>query len=76
MSPGAPRRGGGNPLGSHDKRQWDDDVVVPGTDRAISVGPVHELAERVRKATLDPIAHHHAGAQGHVGEEALRLGRR
>ena len=76
MSPGAARRGGRNLLGGHDESQRDDDVGAPGADGAAAVGPGHELPERIREAALDPVAHHHAGAQRRFGEEMLRPGRR
>jgi len=76
MSPGPARRGGRNFLGGHDELQRDDDVGAPGADGAAAVGPAREFAERVREASLDPVPHDHAGAQGCAGEELLRPGDR
>lgn len=76
MSPGAGRRGRGNFLGCHHQMPGDLDVGAAGADRAAAVGLRHKLAERVRQAARDPVPHHHAGAQGRLGQEPQRRGQR
>lgn len=69
-------RGGWNFLGCHDELQGDGDVGAARADGAAAVGPPHKVTERVGEASVDPVPHHHSGAQGGVGEELLRLGDR
>ncbi len=76
MSPGAARRGGRHGLGGHDEPERDDDVGAAGADGAAAVVLRHQFAEGIREAALDAVPDHHAGAQGSIGEELLRLGRR
>lgn len=76
MSPGAARRGGRDFLGGHHEPEGYGDVGAPGADGAAGVVPGHQFAEGIRESALNPVAHHHAGAQGSVGEELPGLGGR
>lgn len=61
----------GDLFGGHDERQGDDDVLAPGADGAVGAGPGHELAQRVRQASLDPVSDDHPGAERGAGKKLL-----
>lgn len=76
MSTGAARRGRRDCLGGHHQPEGNDDVGPPGPDGALPGGAGHQLAQGIRQAAINPVAHHHSGPQRGVGEELLRLGDR
>lgn len=73
---GSAGRGWRDLLGSHYKREGDDDVGAAGADGAGAVGASYELAKGIRQASVDPVPDHNACAERGAGEELLGQGQR
>lgn len=68
-------RGGRDFLGRDHEGQRNGDVGAAGADGALGLAPPHQLAKRIREASLDPVPDHHAGPKRGSGKELLRRGR-
>lgn len=68
-------RGGRDFLCGDHEGQRNGDVGAAGADGALGPVPPHQLAKRIREASLDPVPDHHAGPKRGSGKELLRRGR-
>jgi hypothetical protein len=58
----APLRRRGNLLGSHNAREGDDDVGLPGADGARTAVARYQVPQCVSEAAFNPVPHHHPGS--------------
>lgn len=70
MRSGAARGSGRHFLRGHHKLQGNDDVGPAGTDGAGTGVARQQVAQGVREATFNPVAHHHPGSGLSRGKEA------